>query len=612
MTVDEEAGSLAARVKALECQVAILAGKIAELEGGQASPFGRLASAPRAELERQDAMLEGAAGVSEEALTWAGRASLLPRLATLCFLLVVALLLRTIAETGLVSAFAGNFLGMGYAAALMAAGWILYARKSALAPVFAAAGAVLMSSVVVETHSSFQTLPLVPAYLTLMGTALFLALASHRFNAFMPISVGLLATCLGAAAMDWPRPNFPLLSLVLFAANLLGYSAAQLKRCSWLRWSILGVTIFMLGYWGILLGQSAAKAGMPAASLFPLWYLPIVAAYFLSFLSLALLGTFRASVTRISRFDISLPPIDALWASTAGLLAVLPLGRAWTLALGALLLLLSLAHFALVFFAARRRGGGDPSLVSFAIAGAVLLAFAVPALLGSFILSLPFLALLALLLGPLSKRWQNEGLRGVAYFVQVFAALGSAIAVLAAEDQAATLPAILAVFLVAVLAIGQFAWVRRSPPSVEGSIFTRFDPKDRGAVLILLSGMLAAYVGVRLVLALAVAGLSGEGRADVFSCAQSVFINLVVIALLLLAWRRSDRELRNVAILLTLVGIVKVFLFDLLEAHGVPLVVSVFSFGLAASLESVVLGRWKRDGSNRDAPPPMELGGKYD
>ncbi|MHC4919582.1 MAG: hypothetical protein ACYTKC_08290 [Planctomycetota bacterium] len=36
------------------------------------------------------------------------------------------------------------------------------------------------------------------------------------------------------------------------------------------------------------------------------------------------------------------------------------------------------------------------------------------------------------------------------------------------------------------------------------------------------------------------------------------------------------------------------FTSDLFTAHGVPLVLSVFSFGMAAAVGSVVLGRWQR------------------
>ena len=115
--------------------------------------------------------------ISEEILTWARKTSLLPRLSTLCFLLVVALVLRTITDNNIINTLVGSALGMGYAVILIAAGWYKYRQESPLAPIFAACGAVLMSVIVVETHSHFQSLPLIPAYMTLMATGVAMAAA---------------------------------------------------------------------------------------------------------------------------------------------------------------------------------------------------------------------------------------------------------------------------------------------------------------------------------------------------------------------------------------------------------------------------------------------------
>ena len=41
--------------------------------------------------------------LSDEVIHWASRASLFPRLATLCFLMVIALILRTITDNGIVN-----------------------------------------------------------------------------------------------------------------------------------------------------------------------------------------------------------------------------------------------------------------------------------------------------------------------------------------------------------------------------------------------------------------------------------------------------------------------------------------------------------------------------
>ena len=109
--------------------------------------------------------------LTEEVLGWASRNAVLPRLATVCFLMVIALVLRTITDSGLVNKLLGSGLGMGYATALMIFGWYKYGQESPLAPVFAACGVVLMSTIVVETHMHFKSLPLIPAYLTLMVPA---------------------------------------------------------------------------------------------------------------------------------------------------------------------------------------------------------------------------------------------------------------------------------------------------------------------------------------------------------------------------------------------------------------------------------------------------------
>ena len=270
---------------------------------------------PAAQLAK-DYPAEEMPELSEEVLSWASRNAVLPRLATVCFLMVIALILRTITDSGLVNKLIGSGLGMGYAAALMVFGWYKYAKESPLAPVFAACGVVLMSTIVVETHMHFQSLPLVPAYLTLMATGFGMALMSRRFNAFVPISVGVLGMCFAGAAIDYPHPFFPYLSLVLFTANVLGYFAAQLKRCSWLRWSVLVVTMIMLQLWGVRLGMLLRKGEAIPPELAPAWYLPVLAVFFLTFVFLSLLGIVNAGSQKISRFDFSLPTLNVIWAFT--------------------------------------------------------------------------------------------------------------------------------------------------------------------------------------------------------------------------------------------------------------------------------------------------------
>jgi hypothetical protein len=107
----------------------------------------------------------------------------------------------------------------------------------------------------------------------------------------------------------------------------------------------------------------------------------------------------------------------------------------------------------------------------------------------------------------------------------------------------------------------------------------------------LLGGFFVLRVGVYQ----AIVGLiPGEEISPVFSSAQTVIINLSAAVLMCFAFMRRNKEVRNVAILVTIIGGVKVFMIDLFGLAGVPVVVSVLSFGVAASLESFALSRWQR------------------
>jgi hypothetical protein len=52
-------------------------------------------------------------------------------------------------------------------------------------------------------------------------------------------------------------------------------------------------------------------------------------------------------------------------------------------------------------------------------------------------------------------------------------------------------------------------------------------------------------------------------------------------------------------LLVTAVAAAKVIL-DLVSLKGLPLLISVFSFGVAAAVASVVLGRWGKERGNSD------------
>lgn len=596
-TLEDRIEELSARVLSLERQVEAMAAR----PGGEAA-IGAPAAA------RMEAYPLGEPGdVSEEVLSWAGRTALLPRLSTLCFLLVVALILRTITDNGLVDKLVGSGLGMCYAAVLMAVGWYKYGEESPLAPVFTTCGALLMPVIVVETHTHFQSLPIVPAYLTLMATGIVTAVISHRFHAFIPVSAGILGMCLGGAAIDYPHPFFPYLSMVLITANVLGYGAARLKQCSWLRWTALIVTMVMLQLWGVRLGLALRRGEVPPPELATAWYLPVLVIFAGTYLALALLGIVRSGTARISRFDIALPTLNGAWAFTAALYVVAATGRGMHL-LGAIGILAALAHLVLVFWLARRPVEGAPGAASFTAAGGVLLALALAPATGMFTLSLPVVSAVAIFLAVMSRVWENGGVRLATYLFQVYACAALA-AVLRGEGGGATdLVAILPAGLLCVVALYQYQWCRRWAPPAGSAFFDRFDANDRSAVLLLVAGLASGFYMMRVGMYQVVQMLPPDTQRDAFRCAQSVLINVSASGLILFAFLRRDREIRTVAVLITVVGAIKVFLYDLLGTHGMPLVFSVFSFGLAAAIESVVLGKWlKQPAGEGEAAVGQEL-----
>lgn len=549
-------------------------------------------SKPASNLTK-DSSYEEMPELSEEVLSWASRNAVLQRLATVCFLLVIALVLRTITDSGLVDKLLGSGLGMSYALALMIFGWYKYSKESPLAPVFAACGVVLMSTIVVETHMHFKSLPLVPAYLTLMATGFGMALMSRRFDAFVPLSAGVLGMCFAGAAIDYPHPFFPYLSLVLFTANVLGYVAAQLKRCSWLRWSVLVVTMLMLQLWGVRLGIIWGSGEAIPPELAPVWYLPVLVVFFLTFIFLSLLGIINAGSRKISRFNFSLPTLSVIWAFTLAR----HMAEAWQMnvnLLGVIGLLGAASLLGMTFWFAGRGVEGAPGTNTFAFAGSVLLALALPAATGRFVMSLPVVSLVAITMAIVSRLWENGGIRGTTYLMNIYACVALVLA-LRGEGTGGTDPVnMLPAGILAFISIYHYLWCRQFPVPVNSDLFNVFDRNDRSAVLLLLGGLACGFFMVRVGIYQTVQFVPAEMQRDTLRCGQSVLINASAIILMVWAYLRQNREIRNVAILVTVIGAIKVFLYDLLGTHGLPLVFSIFSFGMAAAAESLALSKWQK------------------
>ncbi len=124
-TIEEKVDRLYEHIEGLSRRVADLEGRLAESapDRSVAASTGRpgtiipTAIPPRPGKPPGTPSAGEPASLSDEVIRWASRASLFPRLATLCFLMVIALILRTITDNAIVNPLLGMMLGMGYAAA---------------------------------------------------------------------------------------------------------------------------------------------------------------------------------------------------------------------------------------------------------------------------------------------------------------------------------------------------------------------------------------------------------------------------------------------------------------------------------------------------------------
>ena len=90
--------------------------------------------------------------------------TVLSNVATVCFLLVIALVLRTIVDSGQVNQTLGTAIGMGYSTLLVAFGFLRFSKSRANIPVYSTCGILLLFSIVFESYTRFQSLSAATLY----------------------------------------------------------------------------------------------------------------------------------------------------------------------------------------------------------------------------------------------------------------------------------------------------------------------------------------------------------------------------------------------------------------------------------------------------------------
>jgi len=586
------------RIGDLEERIGALQHRLELLEAGAALPQRPAAAAAVGRAQRPRAVEspavqtpadapDGAGGIAR----WAGTSALLPRISTVSFLLVAALALRTLTDSGVVGPQAGAYAGLTYAASLMLAGWVLSSRHSVLAPVFSVCGAVLLCSIVVETHSHFASLSTPAAFGALGATCLFMTLLGERSSSALPGVIGTLGAAVAGLALTVSNPLFLPLAILLLVAGALGVPVTRRLRSDWLGWTLFFFSALTLLIWSlrikVCLTSTCYVEPVPGSAWFPY----LANAFALFWVGQALYGLMRPSRPHPSLLALSLPTLGCTAAYLASLQVAVADGSVRSLGVTGLLVAATLVALAAW---SGLRGGGAPALNAFLVAAVSLFAFGFASATGSFLGALPLLSCTAFGLALLSARLNSGGTRVISYLLQVGVACALTL-LLVGGGRTAQSPGVaaLAAAVLAAAALLHHRWCRRHAPP-EGSIAFRFiGVGDRCAVALLTASLAGAFFLLRTGAFVLISSRLSDAR-NAFGSAQSVIITVAAMSLFALAFARRSTELRSVAILVTLVGAAKVFCYDLVALQGVARVMSVFSFGLLAAVASVILGRWQR------------------
>ena len=521
----------------------------------------------------------------------AGTGALLPRVATVCFIMVVALILRTITDSEIINTQLGSLLGMGYATALILVGGWFYLKKSSLAPVFPACGLLLLFSIVIETHARFQSLSTVMAYLILIAAGIVLIVMGLRHRSTFQLNAAALGSGLVAMTIDFPYPVYPLLFLILFGGCVAAFIAWRVKLSQSLRWSTLGLAMVFWLFWAFKLNVPAACDEPTAAVLYLGWFFPLLFTIW-AFFTVTNIHRMATDNEDLGFYESLLPSLTSVGAFLAAWSIVIP----WyqnTLWLGIIGILAGLAHLGLGAWLAGRNKDGASGSTTYTFAAVLLLSLGVATIFSNLLWSVPVLSVSAYVMARLANRWQSGGIRCTSYLFQLAAGLIAIVSGFIATDLSSPLIGSLVIGTLMTMSFLQYRWCRSyAPPTMHSAFFSWLDKKDFSAVILLLTGLVSGFFLVRLGLYQVLVRTTSDFEF-IFRGGQTVFINLGAVFLLLVASKRKNREILTVAIVVGILGMLKSFIFDLFGIKGMALVFSVFSSGIVAAVGSVISSRWQ-------------------
>ena len=595
-TGEMDSGILAEKVAGLAARVDELSQRLELLE----ARLGGAAAAVEIPEQRQFRETEETAlpaGIPEEKglWNWIGRNAVLQRVAAACFMLVVALILRTMTDSGAVGPALGTVMGLSYVVILFLCGWRLYASGRVLAPVFTGCGLLLLFSIIAENRSHFGVLPAwLGSSLVVAATAAAVWIAlTYRSRPLLWFAV--LGGIIVSLVLDFPDMVFPAAAFVLAVGFFGSMKATDAGFDMGLRWIVLLAVMFLFLLWGVKLNFAISRAAVDevmfslAPAVFAGWFLPAVL-----FFSLAFWTVFAQRFMRggpLGAFVHVLPLAGAVLMTVEARIMVVNMWRQ-PLAMGGLALLCGVAMILLALMRHRRDPEATNGFASLAVAASLLLVASFSWLSGGPANAQVFWPLIFLFLLFFSRHLDSGNVRFVAVFTSfVIMASGAVSGVYAGRLGPAPVHWLSTLFG-AVAGIGSYLWCRRVTPP-ENGFFSHVDHHDYAALTFLVNGMVCLFFLASLALGKLVAAL-GSG-AVCLDCGRTVIINIGAAALIVWgAIVRRDPGVALVGIVVALIGGAKVFFVDFFNGSGLPLVLSVTSFGALAALCSVVLGNWQK------------------
>jgi len=571
--------NLTSEVRSLAQRVEKLEGDILDAPGVQAPSVKEALVQPVTVPEKESPWLVG------------GVAALMSRGAVISLILLLALVLRTLTDGGTLNMSVGTMLGIGYATLLEGVGWFMYRRRNTFAPIFSISGALLLVAVVLETYAGFGSISTLPAYGFLAIAGGGMAIISRQYRVAIPVSVGTMAVLLAAVSLDFPDTNYFALSVFLIAVNIMAFTAVTLPKTGWLRVVAFFFTTVMILLWGYKLRFALMSGGGPEfdslLSGLDRFY-TLIAFYLLFYVSTPVLAIWRNVSGERRPFDHILPTAASAWAYLACLMVVQAAGTNLK-TLGVVGVVVATCLLGLAAIKGSRTGTQSRGTTTFAFPAALLLALSFRDVSGESVVALAILSWGALSLAWLSTRWVSAGVRVISYFLQttVLGASFLLLLLMPAGDMAAA--TILSMAVISLVAFAHYRLLRKAIPPGGSVYFTRFDTRDVSGVAPLLVSVGAGFLALRAGLFTLLSGSHGA-----FQAGETIFINAGALAFFLAARHKGNAEIKWVAVLVTILGGGKVFLYDLFRVKGVPVVLSVLSFVIVAAVGSWVLGKWQR------------------